>query len=113
MPSSAEVIDVEALLAPISGDNPAGENLQYSGLHDEIREARRAEDALARGDWQRELKAADWDLTLELTEKALKTQTKDLQVAAWLTDALGKKHGFPGLRDGLKVMRGLHERFWD
>jgi type VI secretion system protein ImpA len=113
MPSAAEVIDVEALLAPISGDNPAGENLQYGGLHDEIREARRAEDALAQGDWQRELKAADWDLTLELAEKALKTQTKDLQVAAWLTEALVKKHGFPGLRDGLKVMRGLHERFWD
>jgi len=113
MPSSSEVIDVEGLLAPISGDNPAGENLQYSGLHDEIREARRAEDALAQGDWQRELKAADWDLTLELSEKALKTQTKDLQVAAWLAEALVKKHGFPGLRDGLKVMRGLHERFWD
>jgi len=113
MPSSAEVIDVEALLAPISGDNPAGENLQYSGLHDEIREARRSEEALAQGDWQRELKAADWDLTLELSEKALKTQTKDLQVAAWLAEALVKKHGFPGLRDGLKVMRGLHERFWD
>jgi len=113
MPSSAEVIDVEALLAPFSGDNPAGENLQYSGLHDEIREARRSEDALAQGDWQRELKAADWDLTLELAEKALKTQTKDLQVAAWLAEALTKKHGFPGLRDGLKVMRGLHERYWD
>jgi type VI secretion system protein ImpA len=113
MPSSAEVIDVEALLVPISGDNPAGENLQYSGLHDEIREARRAEDALAQGDWQRELKAADWDLTLELAEKALRTQTKDLQVAAWLAEALVKKHGFLGLRDGLKVMRGLHERFWD
>lgn len=113
MPSPAEVIDVEALLAPISGASPAGENLQYGGLHDEIREARRSEDTLAQGDWQRELKAADWDLTLELSEKALKTQTKDLQVAAWLAEALVKKHGFPGLRDGLKVMRGLHERFWD
>lgn len=113
MPSGAEVIDVEALLAPIPGDNPAGENVQYSGLHDEVREARRAEDPLSQGDWQRELKAADWDLTLELSEKALKSQTKDLQVAAWLAEALVKKHGFPGLRDGLKVMRGLQERFWD
>jgi type VI secretion system protein ImpA len=113
MSSSAEVIDVEALLVPISGDNPAGENLQYSGLHDEIREARRSEDPLSQGDWQRELKAADWDLVLELSEKSLKAQTKDLQVGAWLTEALVRKHGFPGLRDGLKVMRGLHERFWD
>ena len=112
MPSS-EVVDVERLLAPIPGDNPAGENLQYSGLHDEIREARRSEDNLSQGDWQRELKTADWDLTLELTEKALANQTKDLQVAAWLTEALVRKQGFAGLRDGLRVVRGLHENFWD
>lgn len=113
MGSASEVIDVEGLLAPIPGDNPAGENLQYAGLHDEIREARRAEDTLAQGDWQREVKVADWDLTLELSEKALASRTKDLQIGAWLTEALVKKRGFPGLRDGLKVMRGLHERFWD
>jgi type VI secretion system protein ImpA len=113
MASASEVVDVEALLAPIPGDNPAGENLQYAGLHDEIREARRSEDDLAQGDWQREIKVADWDLTIDLSEKALATRTKDLQVGAWLTEALVRKNGFPGLRDGLKVMRGLHERFWD
>ena len=113
MSSASEVIDVEALLAPIPGENPAGENLQYAGLHDEIREARRSEEDLSQGDWQREIKVADWDLTLDLAEKALATKTKDLQVGAWLTEALVRKHGFPGLRDGLKVMRGLHERFWD
>ena len=43
------VIDLEALLAPIPGDNPAGESLQYSGVYDEIREARRADDTLAKG----------------------------------------------------------------
>jgi type VI secretion system protein ImpA len=113
MASASEVIDVEGLLAPIPGENPAGENLQYAGLHDEIREARRSEDTLAQGDWKREVKVADWDLTLELAEKALATKTKDLQVGAWLTEALVKKRGFPGLRDGLKLMRGLHDRFWD
>src|SRR6266542_643388 len=113
MPSSSEVVDVEHLLAAIPGENPAGENLQYAGLHDEIREARRSEETLAQGDWQRELKIADWDLTLELSEKALATQTKDLQVGAWLTEALVRKQGFAGLRDGLHVMRGLHEHFWD
>src|ERR1051326_8846028 len=52
--SSAPVIDVDALLTPIPGDNPAGENLQYSGIYDEIREARRADDNLTKGDWEHE-----------------------------------------------------------
>jgi type VI secretion system protein ImpA len=107
------VIDVEALLAPIPGENPAGENLQYSGLHDEIREARRAEDNLEQGEWKREQKSADWNKVVDLSTSALSTRTKDLQVCGWLDEALVKQHGFGGLRDGLKLMRGLHERFWD
>lgn len=113
MSSSAPMMDVEGLLVPIPGDNPAGENLQYSGLHDRIREARRAEEDLAQGDWQRELKAADWDEVVSLSTEALTSQTKDLQIAAWLAEAGVKLQGLPGLRDSLKVVRGLHEQFWD
>lgn len=106
-------VDIEAILAPIPGDNPSGENLQYSGLHDEIREARRADDPTTRPDWQTELKVADWDEVVSLAESALKSKTKDLQVGAWMCEALLKRDGFAGLRDGLKVMCGFHERFWD
>ncbi|HEX5733781.1 MAG TPA: type VI secretion system protein TssA [Blastocatellia bacterium] len=109
----AEVIEIEALLAPVSDDNPAGENLQYSGLHDEIREARRADENLEQGDWKRDLKVADWWQVVSLSADALQTKTKDLQVCAWLVEALVKLHGLAGLRDGLKLMRGLHERFWE
>jgi len=112
MPAAA-LIDVEALLAPIAGENPAGENLQYSGLHDQIKEARRADEDLAQGDWQRELKTADWGEVVDLCRDALASKTKDLQVAAWLTEALIRTGGFAGLRDGLKLARGLHEKFWD
>jgi type VI secretion system protein ImpA len=111
--ASPAVIDIEAMLQPIPGDNPAGENLQYTGLHDQIREARRAEDVLAQGDWQREVKTADWDTVIALSRDALMSKTKDLQIAAWLAEALVKTSGFAGLRDGLKLARGLHERFWE
>jgi type VI secretion system protein ImpA len=43
----------------------------------------------------------------------LSTEGKDLQVAAWLAEALVKRHGSAGLRDGLKILRGLHEQYWD
>ena len=110
---AGEVVNVEALLRPIAGDNPAGENLRYAGLHDEIREARRADDQLAQGEWRRENKIADWPRVIELASDALATQTKDLRIGTWLAEALVEQHGFVGLRDGLKVMRGLQLDFWD
>jgi type VI secretion system protein ImpA len=110
---AGRVIDLDALLAPISGDNPAGENLQYSGLHDEIREARREDEDLEQGEWQHDRKAADWPRVVSLATEALATRTKDLQIAAWLAEALVKTQGFIGLRDGLRIMRELLERFWD
>jgi type VI secretion system protein ImpA len=111
--SAAPVADLAALLTPISGDNPAGESLQYSGVYDELREARRADDNLTKGDWEHEPKTAEWPKVIEVSTDALATRTKDLQIGAWLVEALVQLYGFPGLRDGLKLMRGLHEQFWD
>jgi type VI secretion system protein ImpA len=107
------VVDVEALLAPVAGENPAGESLQYSGLYDEIREARRSDDTLEQGDWQHEPKTAEWPKVVDLATGALAASTKDFQVCAWLGEALVELYGFVGLRDGLRVMRGMHEQFWE
>lgn len=113
MSSEAPLLDLERLLAPVSAERPAGESLQYSGLYDEIREARRADDQLEQGDWKRELKVADWDEVVALATDALQTKTKDLQLAAWLAEGLTMSHGFAGCRDGLKLLKGLHADFWD
>ena len=110
---SAPVFNLDALLAPIAGENPSGENLQYSGLHDEIREARRADDDVPQGDWVRELKVADWEKVAELAGESLSGKTKDLQIVAWLSEAAVNMNGFPGLRDSLKLAEGLLENFWD
>ncbi|KXK00794.1 MAG: ImpA domain-containing protein [Acidobacteria bacterium OLB17] len=111
--SIPQVIDIEALLAPISEENPGGDSLRYSGIYDEIAEARRADADLAQGEWQTELKTADHRKVVEVAVNALTTLSKDLQIAAWLGEALIKLHGFAGLRDGLKLMAGLHANFWD
>ncbi|MDQ6787617.1 MAG: type VI secretion system protein TssA [Acidobacteriota bacterium] len=107
------VIDLEAILQPISEENPAGENLQYSGLYDEIREARRADQDVAQGEWKIELKVADYRKVIVLAVPALTTRTKDLQIAAWLTESLVNEYGFAGLRDSLKLFSGLQEKFWE
>ena len=106
------VIDLVGILKPIADDNPAGEDLRYI-LYDEITEARRADDALDRGDWQRDIKSADWETVLALCADALVNRSKDLQIAAWLTEALTITQGFEGLLTGLKVMRGFLENFWE
>jgi type VI secretion system protein ImpA len=107
------VVNLEQLLAPIAGDNPAGANLLYQGLHDQIREARRADDLLAQGEWKHEPKVADWHQVVQLASEALASKTKDLQIGAWLTEALVSLHGFAGLHDGLALVRGLLERYWE
>lgn len=107
------VIDLEALLTPISEEQPSGESLQYSGLFDEIREAKRADKDVDQGQWQTELKVANYRQVISLAVPALTTQTKDLQITAWLSEALTKEYGFAGLRDSMALMRGLQENFWE
>ena len=107
------VINLEALMQPISEDKPSGESQQYSGLYDEIREARRADDNLAKGQWQTDLKVADFRQVIRLAVPTLETQTKDLQIGVWLSESLIKEHGFTGLRDSLKLLNGLQENFWE
>jgi type VI secretion system protein ImpA len=110
---SPEVLDFEALLKPIAEDTPAGESLRYEGVYDAIQEARREEDALPMGEWQREVKVADWRAVINLGTEAIAAKSKDLQIAVWLVEALLKRHGFAGLRDGLRLLQELQEAFWD
>ena len=107
------VIDLEEFLRPITEENPSGESLRYTGVYDEIAEARRADKDVPQGDWQYELKTADYRKVIELASDALKNKTKDLQIAAWLSESLTKQYGFAGLRDSLKLASGLQENFWE
>ena len=111
--TTTAVIDLEELLGPIPGDDPSGRFLAYEPVYDQIREARRADDSFDKGAWKRETKVADWDRVIDLGTHALRHQTKDLQIAAWLTEALARRHGFDGLCEGLRLLSGVQERFWE
>jgi type VI secretion system protein ImpA len=110
---AGSTLDVESLVVPIAGGNPSGESLRYAGTYDSIQEARRADDALTQGDWQRATKASDWRRVIEIATEALTTKSKDLQIAVWLVEAAVKVHGFAGFRDGLRLTRELMQQFWD
>lgn len=107
-------IDVNELLAPIPGGDPAGSDASFSDQFDRIREARRADDpGLAQGEWQTELKVADWREAQSLSEDILLRTSKDLQAAAWLGEAAIARYGLEGARDSFELLAGLLDQYWD
>lgn len=101
------------LLDPIEGPNPAGADLTYELILDELQEARREDIDVDQGEWERPLKRADHAKVVELGSEILAKQSKDLTVAAWVAEALLHREGFDGFRAGLELLRGLMEQFWD
>jgi type VI secretion system protein ImpA len=116
-----EGFDLEALLAPIPGDAPQGTDIRedfsatsaYSRLRDARSEARDAERGQEQGDPDARDPAPLWRTVRELALTTLTDTTKDLEVAAWLTEAYVRSHSLAGLTAGARLMGGLAERYWD
>jgi type VI secretion system protein ImpA len=107
MPDS-RVVD-ERVLAPISEQKPAGEDLR--GLKDwvDIRKTRpNPNDIPDKRDWEPANPVkTDWSAYKDLVEKALCTKSKDLELGVFLTEACARLHGFAGIRDGVWTLKGL------
>jgi type VI secretion system protein ImpA len=58
-------------------------------------------------------KVANWPAVRRSCEQALATLSKDLRLAGWLAEALGRTEGYSGLAEGLRFIRALLERHWD
>jgi len=108
--ASAEVIPIEALLQPISEEQPCGENLRWDPLYSEVKRARAGESNAV--DESADVEP-DWRFVEQSCLDVLDEKTKDLNFAVWLTEAMTWRHGLAGLRDGMKLISGLCERYWD
>ncbi|HKR15072.1 MAG TPA: type VI secretion system protein TssA [Pyrinomonadaceae bacterium] len=114
MNALAPIIDIQELLQPIPGANPGGEPLRYQGTYDRIADARREDDpSLSQGIYKSALKRADWSTAEALCIEALTKRSKDLQIASWLLEAWLHQYGFAGVTNGLHLLAGLCENFWD
>ena len=58
------------------------------------------------------VRSVDWDEVARLAEELLK-DTRDLRVAVLWTRARVRKEQYAGLADGLKLITGLLDKFWD
>jgi len=114
-------IDMEALLAPIAGEAPAGSDLRedfsaqstYYRLRDARAEARAAERQADADPTADSALPPQWRQVRELAIKALSGQSKDLEVAAWLTEAMVRLDGPRGLAAGAHLIAKLAEALWD
>jgi len=126
MTTAERVLDLDAILAPISADAPAGADLRYAPLYDKIRLTRRVAfdkqlgksatgDAENSGSPDERAAAAReyWLYVGTLVTDALVTQSKDLQLAVWLLEVETYIHGFAGAAKGVELVRALLDRYWD
>jgi type VI secretion system protein ImpA len=117
-------IDLDALLAPIPNGPPTGIDLRrdfsptslYFRLRDarsEARDAERQADAPDPSVKQTIAWPEQWRTIELLAVEALTTRAKDLEIAAWLTEALVRSSGLAGLTAAARILTGLVDAYWD
>jgi type VI secretion system protein ImpA len=122
MPLSA-TIDPDLFSYPISGDFPAGENLQVSeegravrsALRDLREEARRIERRADDGDTSEGGWPAARSVWVEVRDgglEILRNRSRDLDIAAMTIEALARTDGFVGLAAGFAMTRVMVESSW-
>ncbi|MDG4594279.1 MAG: type VI secretion system protein TssA [Candidatus Contendobacter sp.] len=106
------VIDIEELLSEIAAAAPCGEDLEYDPAFAEMEELAQETPERQYGDTIIPAEPPDWR-GVRKTALALFERTRDLRVAVYLTRALLHVDGLAGFADGLALVDGLIERYWD
>ena len=91
---------------PISPSTPAGESVQYDPQFDQISNEIAKTQSLTGA-------VVDWDTVVQLSTALLRSRSKDMRVAAYLTAGLLQKNGYEGLLNGLQMCSGLIREFWE
>jgi type VI secretion system protein ImpA len=113
---SQPILDIETLLAPIAGPNPAGVAVPFPvrrKLDDARKEINPSQFSADDPRRPEQAQSADWGGIAQLAQETLVASSKDLLVAGRLVEALVKQHGFACLPEGLRLMRRLIEECWD
>ena len=103
---------VESLLQPVAAPAPCGSDLEYDPAFLELERLVQGKPEQQMGSAVVPAQEPDWH-AIARRAAALLSKTKDLRIALHLTRAWLNIDGFAGLRDGLAVLRGLAERYWD
>ncbi|WP_312204717.1 type VI secretion system protein TssA, partial [Mixta calida] len=88
-------MNIDALLAPISSEQPCGENLEYDADYMAMMQACEGKPEQQFGDTIIPAEPADWN-KVEKLATGLLNRTKDLRVMLALTHAWTQMKGLPG-----------------
>jgi len=100
------------LLEEATESPPCGPNLEHDLSFFELEDAARPRPEQQVGDVVKSGEEPKWPKVAELGQ-AMLVRSKDLRVAVYLTRALTRTEGMPGLAAGLGLIHGLLERYWD
>jgi type VI secretion system protein ImpA len=111
-------LPIEQCLKPINADNKVGHDLRndqsMDALYYQMKDVRNAaRDLESRQAMGQDLdERADWNSLAKLCIQALSEQSKDLEVASWLVEAMLRLNGFDGMAKSLQLMMQLVEQYW-
>ncbi|GJQ30620.1 MAG: type VI secretion protein [Phycisphaerae bacterium] len=102
------LINIESLTKALDGENPCGENLRWDKAYLEL-------ERLAEGKEETQFSKGEEPDWREVRDKAVEllARGRHLRLAILLTLAAVRLEGYPGLRDGLKVIQTWLEQHWD
>jgi len=105
------VLEIAKLLAPISGDAPAGPNLEYDPAFAALEKAAAGKPEQVIGGTTTAAEPPEWNVVLQGGLELL-ARTKDLRVAVLAARALLFRHGVVAFTEGIALLRGLIEQYW-
>lgn len=99
-------------LEDVSVEAPCGENLEYDPVLQEIERESEGVPEQQMGDSTLPAEETDWK-SIRRKSLQLLQRTRDIQVAVYLTRALTQIDGLEGANQGLTLLYGLLDRYWD
>jgi type VI secretion system protein VasJ len=105
-PLAEHLARAEAWLAPIPGAAPAGTEARYDPAYETARVEIAKQDSVTDNTVQ-------WKLVLDNASSILKTKAKDVLMATYFAYAGLKHAGLPAFTDGLLVLHGMLDRYWE
>lgn len=103
---------LQTLLQPISDEAPTGPDLEYDADFMALERLATVKAERSIGDAVIAAEEPDWDRVAQAAQELL-ARSKDLRVAMHLTTAWLRTGGLAGLADGLALIHGLLDGYWD
>lgn len=105
-PLAEHIARAEAWLLPIPGDAPCGVEPRYENAYEAARVEISKQDSVTDN-------VVQWKQVHDNASSILRTKAKDVLMATYLAFASLKHAGLPAFTDGLCLLHGLLDRYWE